>query len=61
MTHAASCTRRYPASRSGGAITIRCGEDVTFIATGEAVATAAQGVEVLARQGITAGMNCCTT
>jgi transketolase len=40
----------------GRAITIRSGEDVTFIATGEAVAPAAQACDVLARQGISAGL-----
>lgn len=39
----------------GRAITLRQGADVTFIATGEAVAPAVQACDVLAQHGISAG------
>jgi len=40
----------------GRAITLRQGADVTFIATGETVAPAVQACDVLAQQGISAGV-----
>ncbi len=40
----------------GRAITLRSGEDVTFIAIGETVAPATQACEVLAQQGISGGV-----
>lgn len=40
----------------GRAITLRSGEDVTFIAIGETVAPAVQACDLLAQQGISAGV-----